>query len=224
MRYQKNIHVGHCTLLILLALFSQALGADVSLEWNASASEGVTGYKIYYGLFTPTDELRAICQDETKYLRNYQSTQTVSNQLTTTVRNLTPGKLAFFAATAFNDQGAESGYSNEVCTELNGGAPATLEIKGQSVSVNWYGVVCLAVTNMKATANFRWQKIHDDGSAGEWHTIIASPEPGRTEHRAVISASQLEGAGYYRYMWMAEDADSNTSTGSTFKVDEDVSD
>lgn len=198
MHNEKGFYPGHWALLIFLALGRLAPGGDVSLAWDASTSPGVTGYKIYYGTAS----------------RAYSAHDVVPNQTTWTVRNLAANVTWYFAATAFDDSGNESGFSNEVFVYIE---PASLEILNQSISVNWFGVVCMAMTSQQAAAVFRYQKI---GGSGTWHTIIASPAPGAREHRAVIYSAQLDGPGYYRYQWNMENETGAASAGSTFQVGE----
>lgn len=84
---------------MLLAVTCQA--ADVTLAWDASTSEGVTGYRVYVGASSGI----------------YDRTEDVGNALTFTVRDLAYGKRYFFAATAY-DPTSESAYSNEVTKAL----------------------------------------------------------------------------------------------------------
>ena len=74
---------------------------SVSLTWDASASPGVTGYKIYVG----------------RSSGNYFRTDDARNVLTYTVRNLTPGTY-YFTCTAYDASGNESYFSNEISTTL----------------------------------------------------------------------------------------------------------
>jgi len=70
--------------------------STVSLAWDASPSENVTGYKVYWGL------------------NQTQLTNVVpfGNQLKATLGPLTPGTSYWFAASAFDAAGNESGLSN----------------------------------------------------------------------------------------------------------------
>jgi len=67
------------------------------LNWNPSPSPGVAGYRIYYG----------------KASRNYTSSVLLGNVATNTVSSLTSGVTYFFAVTAYDTNGMESGFSNE---------------------------------------------------------------------------------------------------------------
>jgi hypothetical protein len=75
----------------------QALAADISLEWTASSSSGVTGYKVYVGSQSGT----------------YTAIYPIGNQTTYTVSSLNPGQY-YFAVKAVDGSGNESPFSNEV--------------------------------------------------------------------------------------------------------------
>ncbi len=95
------------TLPILLLLFccsATALATDVALEWDASSSSGITGYKVYYGNSSHT----------------YGAPITIGNQTNYTVSGL-PNGTYYFAVTAFDAIGNESDFSNEISQVI--GAP-----------------------------------------------------------------------------------------------------
>lgn len=100
-----------------LLLFSHlpVFAGDVSLAWNPSASEDVAGYKVYVGLSS----------------RNYGEPIVIGNQTTYTVTGLTEGTTYYFAVTAFDLSGNESGFSNEVST-LVGGSGTTCDLNNDS--------------------------------------------------------------------------------------------
>lgn len=86
------------TLCAAVLATSIAQAADATLAWNASTSAGVTGYKIHQGAATGT----------------YTTIKDTGNVLTTVITGLTPGQRYFFAATAYDGFGQQSGFSNEV--------------------------------------------------------------------------------------------------------------
>lgn len=67
------------------------------LEWNPSPSPAVAGYHLYYGTASG----------------NYTANIEVGNVTTMTVFGLSSGVTYYFAMTAYDTNGAESGFSNE---------------------------------------------------------------------------------------------------------------
>ena len=88
----------------------------LTLAWGASASTNVTNYTIYYGTTSGS------------------YTQAVSaGQVTqTTITGLMPGNTYFLAATATDDAGLESLYSNEILFVVPAGRP-DLSLPGLSL-------------------------------------------------------------------------------------------
>ena len=72
-------------------------GYSVTLEWDANSEPDVAGYKLYFGtasgIYTETFD---------------------AGKVTVAAVPLVPGVTYFFAITAYNGEGLESGFSNEV--------------------------------------------------------------------------------------------------------------
>jgi len=80
---------------------------QITLAWDRNPESDIKGYRLYYG---PISRSKA----------NYTSMVEVGNVTEFTLTNLPPGPY-FFAVTAVNLAGRESGYSNEVSTcDVNG--------------------------------------------------------------------------------------------------------
>ena len=84
------------------AIFSFATGAfaetrSVTLSWDANTEPDIAGYKVYWGTSSGV----------------YDQFSDVS-QTTASVSDLTVGVRYYFAVTAYNEAGLESGYSEEV--------------------------------------------------------------------------------------------------------------
>jgi hypothetical protein len=77
----------------------------VRLEWNPVPEQNVTGYRVYYGTAS-----RAYLQP---YGQGLASTAT-----TFTVPDLAGARRYFFAVTATNSLGKESGFSDEVFVDV----------------------------------------------------------------------------------------------------------
>lgn len=73
-------------LLILLSVALPAMAEDITLSWDASPTDGVTGYVVNYGNATESLE----------YSKN------AGNVLTTTIEDLPPGEW-FFVVKAYDD-------------------------------------------------------------------------------------------------------------------------
>jgi hypothetical protein len=85
-------------LFFLIALAAQARAEQVSLAWDANLEPDLGGYKLYYGTASQA----------------YTQVIDVGKNTQVTVSNLSQGTTYFFAVTAYNLQGAESDYSNEI--------------------------------------------------------------------------------------------------------------
>src|SRR5205809_728611 len=79
-----------------------ASSGQVTLAWDPNPESTVAGYDLYIG--------RASAVYTTKI--------NVSNVTTYTVTGLAPGQVYYFAVTAYDQNGGESGYSNEVSTTI----------------------------------------------------------------------------------------------------------
>jgi hypothetical protein len=124
-----------CVLIIALTLLAGLAGtqaASVSMEWTPSSDTNVTGYNIYYGTSSG----------------NYTNEVSVGNVSSATISNLTCGATYYFAATAVDLAGDESGFSNEatfiipgMLTLSAGANPGdSMLIKFPVASGHWYEV------------------------------------------------------------------------------------
>jgi hypothetical protein len=93
------------------------MAGQVVLAWDANTEPDVTGYKVYSGTTSGT----------------YGTPVDVGNVLTRTVTGLTDGQTYFFAVTAYDSFGNESGYSNEVSYLVPG--LAEINLVGNAVSI-----------------------------------------------------------------------------------------
>ncbi len=89
---------------------ASALGAAFTLEWDPNQEANLAGYRLYYGTAS----------------RTYETRIDVGNVTTYRVTGLLDGVTYYFAVTAYDQQGMESGYSNEVTARRN--APPTAVI------------------------------------------------------------------------------------------------
>jgi fibronectin type 3 domain-containing protein len=83
---------------ILFQLATNIDSAQITLAWDPNTDPDLAGYRIHYGLLSD----------------QYSNSVDVGNQTSYTLSNLTDGKTYYFAATAYDQAGYESDFSNEV--------------------------------------------------------------------------------------------------------------
>ena len=83
---------------VMVMPLSAAFAASVDLEWDANTESVLEGYKIYWGTSSGS----------------YTSSMDVGNKTSCTVNGLEEGQTYYFAATAYDGQNNESGYSNQI--------------------------------------------------------------------------------------------------------------
>jgi hypothetical protein len=88
--------------LLLLALSTSASAAPITLAWDAVSDADLAGYKLYYGYAS----------------REYSVHVDVGKYITTEMSGLEDASIYYFAVTAYDTAGNESGFSNEVQYDL----------------------------------------------------------------------------------------------------------
>ena len=83
---------------------------SVNLAWDPNSEQDLAGYRVYFGTGSG----------------NYTQTMEVATP-SSTVPGLTEGVVYYFAVTAYNTEGEESGYSNEVSYAVPTSTPAQPE-------------------------------------------------------------------------------------------------
>jgi hypothetical protein len=83
--------------LMLLLLAPMAYAADVNLAWDANTEPDLAGYKIYWG---------------DSEIPPFANAADAGNVTSYTVTGLSIGSTYYFAATAYDSAGNESGYSD----------------------------------------------------------------------------------------------------------------
>ena len=120
LREPKTFHSSLSSLLnsALLAFWGVLIctaisyAAQVTLEWDANSEPNISGYNVYYG----------------KASRDYDVTLDVGNWASVTIADLEDNAIYYFAVTAYNTDGDESGYSSEAC--VNCTSPSTTASSG----------------------------------------------------------------------------------------------
>jgi len=87
-----------CTLYLIPAALPAAHAASVDLEWDPNTEPELAGYKIYWGTSNG----------------NYTSSKDAGQNTTCTITGLDEGTTYYFAATAYDGDGNESDYSNQI--------------------------------------------------------------------------------------------------------------
>jgi len=80
------------------AISSHAMAAQVTLAWDANSESDLAGYRVHYGTSSTSYSVHIDVNKATSY----------------TVAGLTAGQTYYFAATAYDTSGNESGFSNMV--------------------------------------------------------------------------------------------------------------
>ena len=103
--------------LMFLALCASAAAASVTLAWDPNKETDLAGYKLYYGTA----------------LGVYGAPIILGKVTTHTLTGL-PNGTFYFALTAFNTSGMESGYSNVVTTTISDPPPPSkCDLNGDSI-------------------------------------------------------------------------------------------
>ena len=153
-------------MLLFAAFVSMAKAASVTLAWDASTSPDVAGYRIYFG---PTSG-------------SYSGTVEAGNFTTNTILGLSNNSTTFFAVTAYDIDGIESDFSNEIKYDVLDSSPtivltspvdgssyvapttinlaATATANGHSIAkVQFYSGSILLGEAAAPPFNFAWNKV-----------------------------------------------------------------
>ncbi len=103
--YHVFISIVALTLILFLCM-SNVYSAQATLSLNPNSESDLAGYKVYYGNSSGS----------------YNFNVDAGNQRSYTISNLVEGEVYFFAATAYDFSGNESGYSNEVSYDVPTGS------------------------------------------------------------------------------------------------------
>lgn len=113
---------------------------SVTLAWDASPSPEVTGYRIYYGTETG----------------RYTNSATVGNVTSASIVNLKWGATFYFVATAYDDTGLESDFSNEVAYTLPPPPQPALGITVDRLKIEWMALANVNYTLQWSTNLTSW--------------------------------------------------------------------
>lgn len=136
--------------LLFLGVALEVQAAQITLAWDPNAEPDLAGYKIYLGSASSS----------------YYSVIDVGNNTTFTVDNLSQGATYFFSVTAYDTQGNESDFSNEVYKAVVPQYRLTVNKRGSGVgTVSGEGISCGPAC----------EGVYDEGTR---ITLTVSPEAG----------------------------------------------
>jgi hypothetical protein len=119
--HKKTVALLFCA-LCLITLFvqkTQAFASNVTLAWDPVSASTLAGYKMFVGTTS----------------RTYGTPTNVGNVLTYTVSGLSAGTY-YFAVTAYDTSGNESGYSNEATAVISAPGPVISNVSVTVIATN----------------------------------------------------------------------------------------
>jgi hypothetical protein len=165
--------------ILLVFSFTEGHCAQVTLTWDPNSEPDLSGYEVYYGTSSG----------------NYQWNMDVGNVTTYNVNSLDTGITYYFAATAYNTSGYESGYSNEVvytppsCTYSINPSSASFPASGGSGSVL---VSTQAGCNWGTSAAPSWVTVNSGSGLGNGTMgYMVSPNTGTTRIASLTIAGNV---------------------------------
>ena len=95
-------------LVLMLFIPAISIAVEVTLEWDSNpVSEYVDSYTVYYG-YSSRHDVNSV------YYENYEFKINVGSQTTYTISDLKSRQVYYFAVTAYNIEGCESPFSQEI--------------------------------------------------------------------------------------------------------------
>jgi len=110
--FLKGLHWPMIAFVLIVFSLSPALAKDYTLAWDANEEPNIEGYKIYYSVDwqgPPYDGLHP-------FYPHLDSPIDVGNVTEYTLHDLEEDIVYYFVITAYDSEGNESGYSNQVST------------------------------------------------------------------------------------------------------------
>jgi len=105
------------TFILLICWALPCFSMDVTLRWNANSEPDRAGYRIYYDTDTGSPyEGKGPAESDSPIDVKIDNVE-IGDAASYTVLGLNDDESYFFAVTAYDTSGNESGYSNEVSTD-----------------------------------------------------------------------------------------------------------
>ena len=110
--FLKGLHWPMIAFVLIVFSSSPALAKDYTLEWDAIEEPNLEGYKIYYSVDRPGPPYDGLHP----FYPHLDSPVDVGNVTEYTLHDLEEDIVYYFVITAYDSEGNESGYSNQVST------------------------------------------------------------------------------------------------------------
>ncbi len=152
-RVLSEVH-SHCLAIVCGLLlprdYTRIFAADARLSWNANSEPELAGYKVHYGTS----------------FRTYGTSIDVGKKTTYTVTGLTAGTY-YFAVTAVDTAGNETGFSNEVTKTVTGGADTTPLVLSsiQATNITRNGTTVTSDSNQSVTEKLSFKTTEEPGKS-----------------------------------------------------------
>jgi hypothetical protein len=188
-----------CAFLVLAALVAisilsaatDAYAGQATLMWNANTESDLAGYKLYYGTSS----------------RTYGFSIDVGNQISDVLSGLQDGQLYYFAVTAYDTSGNESGFSAERSLTIPDTAPPLISAVAVPVRTS-SGASITWTTNEASDSQVEYGLTVAYGSSTALNTNRV------TSH--IVTLSGLATATAYHYRVESRDAAGNLATSGDF--------
>lgn len=178
--------------MVLAALSTESSAGSAILSWDVNIESDLAGYKIHYG---------TISRGYTRSVDVGLTSTPTSPQYT--VNNLTEGTTYFFAVTAYDSSGNESGYSNEASKVIPDLTPPVITAI-TATNITSTGAVISWTTNEPATSQVEYGPNTNYGFFSPLNpTLMVSRS---------VSLSGLSAGTTYHYRVISRDAAGNIST------------
>ena len=179
--------------MIFISGINTLLAADVTLAWDANTEPDVAGYNVYAGITSGS----------------YGPHVSVGNQTSYTVTGLGSGT-HYFAVTAYDAYGVESGFSIELSVTINVSSDTTPTVISsvQAISVTSGGATISWNTNEPSTTQVEYGLTTAYGSST---TLLASLVTTHSQSLGVLASGTL-----YHYRVKSRDAAGNLGISGDF--------
>ena len=191
---------------------SIAFAGSAVLSWEANSEPDIAGYNVYYGITQ----------------RSYRSPIPVGKVTTYKVNNLDEGKKYYFAVTALDTSGNESGYSTEVSKFISSSSPPPSDSSFQ-VSLWWTEYssrsTSVPVRIYDGTTLLDTVRVDQRANGGKWNVLgtynfsnkpkIAVVSEGNDFSTCADAVRLVSGNGSIIYI---DNGDTNTSMSGSWKI------